>query len=66
MSKAMNLLKGIASRRILERSPELRLDARVGAFWQHRYAAKLVPEAAAATVGQYIRTQRDRLEKYER
>jgi len=66
LSKAVNLLKGITSRRIVERFPELKLDARVGAFWQHRYAAKLVPEAAAVAVGRYIRTQWDRLEKYER
>ena len=66
LSKAMNLLKGITSRRILQRFPELKLDASVGAFWQHRYAARLVPESAAPTVGRYIRTQWDPLEKYER
>jgi putative transposase len=66
LSTAMNLLKGVTSRRIFQRFPELKLDARVGAFWQHRYGAKLVSEAAAATVGRYIRTQWDRLEKYER
>jgi putative transposase len=66
LSTAMNLLKGVTSRRIFQRFPELKVDARVGAFWQHRYAAKLVSEAAAATVGRYIRTQWDRLEKYER
>jgi len=66
LSMAMNLLKGVTSRRIFQRFPELKLDAKVGAFWQHRYAAKLVPEAAAATVGRYIRTQCDRLDRYER
>ena len=66
LSMAMNLLKGATSRRIFQRFPELKLDAKVGAFWQHRYAAKLVPEAAAATVGRYIRTQCDRLDRYER
>ena len=66
LSKAMNLLKGVTSRLILQRFPELRLDAGVGAFWQHRYAAKPIPEPAVATVGGYIRTQWDRLEKYER
>lgn len=62
----MNLLKGVTSRQIFQRFPELKLDAAVGAFWQHRYAAKPVPDKAAASVGQYIRTQWDRLEKYER
>jgi putative transposase len=66
LSTAMNLLKGVTSRRIFQRFPELKLDARVGAFWQHRYAAKLIPGPAAVRVGQYIRTQRDRLGKYER
>ena len=66
LSMAMNLLKGATSRRIFQRFPELKLDAKVGAFWQHRYAAKLVPEAAAATVGRHIRTQCDRLDRYER
>ena len=66
LSKMMNLLKGVSSRRILQMFPELRLDAGVGAFWQHRYAAKPVSEPAAATVAEYVRTQWDRLEKYER
>ena len=66
LSKAMNLLKGVSSRRILQMFPNVRLDAGVGAFWQHRYAAKPIPEPAVATVGEYIRTQWDRLEKYER
>jgi putative transposase len=66
LSKAMNLLKGTTSRRILQRFPELKLDAGVGAFWQHRYAAKPVPGEAVPSVSQYISTQWDRLEKYER
>jgi len=66
LSTAMNLLKGVTSRQIFQMFPELRLDAGVGAFWQHRYAAKLIPEPAADRVGRYIRTQWDRLEKYER
>ena len=49
-----------------QRFPELKLDAGVGAFWQHRYGAELVSEAAAVTVGDYIRTQWNRLDKYER
>ena len=66
LSRAMNLLKGTTSRRLFERFPDLRLDAGVNSFWQHRYAAKVVPEPAAASVGNYIRTQWDRLDKYDR
>lgn len=66
LGKAMNLLKGASSRRLFQRFPDLKLDAGISSFWQHRYAAKVVPEPAAAAVGQYIRTQWERLEKYER
>src|SRR3972149_10800896 len=57
LSKAMNLLKGTTSRRLFQRYPDLRLDAGLNSFWQHRYAAKAVLEPAAASVGNYIRTQ---------
>jgi putative transposase len=66
LSKAMNLLKGATSRRLFQRFPDLKLDAGLNSFWQHRYAAKVVPERAVASVGQYIRTQWDRLDRYER
>lgn len=66
LSKEMNLLKGTSSRRLFQRFPDLKLDAGVANFWQHRYAAKEVAEPAAAAVGHYIRTQWERLEKYER
>lgn len=66
LARAMNLLKGASSRRISQRFDGLKLDAGVNTFWQHRYAAKVVPEPAEASVRWYIRTQRDRPEKYER
>jgi len=66
LAKAMNLLKGTSSRRLFQRFPDLKLDAGIGSFWRHRYASKAVPESAVASVGQYIRTQWERLEKYER
>lgn len=66
LSGAMNLLKGATSRQLFQRFPDLRLDAGLGSFWQHRYAAKIVPEAAAASVGHYVRTQWERLDGYER
>jgi len=65
LSKAMNLLKGVSARRLNQEFPDLRLDVAVGQVWQHRYAAKIVPEAAARTVAGYIRSQWERLEKYE-
>jgi putative transposase len=66
LSKAMNLLKGISARRISQAFPELKIDAGLSSFWQHRYAVKIVPEPAQQIVGNYIRTQWDRLEKYDR
>ena len=64
LSKAVNLLKGISSRRIFERFPELKMDAGVNSFWQHRYASKEVAPVASGQVRQYIQTQWNRLEKY--
>src|SRR3990172_3974848 len=66
LAKVINLLKGASSRRLFQRFPELKLDAGISSFWQHRYAAREVPVLAAAPVGRYIRTQWERLDKYER
>ena len=66
LSKAVNLLKGISARHIFQRFPEMRLDAGVRNLWQHRYGYKEIPLPAADSVAAYIRTQWDRLEKFER
>ncbi len=65
LSRAMNDLKGVSSRRLTQDFGAAKLDLHLSSFWQHRYASKIVPPAAAATVRRYIRTQWDRLEKYE-
>lgn len=66
LGRTMNFLKGASARRVFQQFPELKLDAEIGRLWQHRYGVKEVPLEAATTVGNYIRTQWDRLEKYER
>ena len=66
LSRAMNYIKGLTSRRLFERLPELKLDIGMNNFWQHRYGAKVVPEEAKEPIAQYIRTQKERLEKYAR
>jgi putative transposase len=66
LSRAMNFIKGTTSRRLFEKLPELKLDIGMNNFWQHRYGWKVVPEGDAAPVVQYIRTQKERLEKYVR
>jgi putative transposase len=66
LSRAMNFIKGTTSRRLFEKLPELKLDIGMNNFWQHRYGWKVVPEGGVAPVAQYIRTQKERLEKYAR
>jgi putative transposase len=65
LPRAMNLLKGVSARRIFQSMPELKHDLRTTSFWQAGYGAKLIPPAAADQVRRYIRTQWDRLEKFE-
>ncbi len=66
LSRVMHLLKGSSARRVLTELPDIRLDAGTTHLWQKRYGAKSVPPSALPTVRQYIRTQKDRPEKYER
>jgi putative transposase len=46
LAKAMNLLKGVSARRLFQQFPELKLDAGVANFWQHRYGSKIIPASA--------------------
>jgi len=66
LSTAINLLKGVCSRRLFERFPDIRVDAGIERFWQHRFASKAVPEAGMERVRAYIRTQDQRPEKFDR
>jgi putative transposase len=66
LSRSMNYIKGLSSKRLFEQIPELKLDIEMNNFRQRRYGWKIVPAGARDTVVQYIRTQKDRLEKYER
>ena len=66
LSRAMNHIKGITSRRLFEQLPELKLDIGMNNFWQHRYGLKVVPEGGREAVAAYIRTQKERLDKYAR
>jgi len=62
----MKALKGKSAHRVFQQAPELKLDAMTNHLWQRGYAWKIVPAGAEATVRRYIRTQLDRLEKYQR
>src|SRR5688572_33450917 len=50
LSRAMNHLKGISSRRLSIQFPDFKQDANVGSFWQHRYGFKELPSEALPTV----------------
>ena len=66
LSRAMHVLKGASARYLLESIRDIRMDAGTNHFWQKRYGAKLVEPAALASVRNYIRTQKERPEKYAR
>ena len=64
LSRAMNLIKGGSSYTIGKKLPEWKMDSGLAHLWQKRYGSKIVPEGAILAVRQYIRTQKDRPEKY--
>ncbi len=66
LSWTMKLLKGRSSYEVSRRMPELKLDARENSLWQRGFASRVVPGDQLETVCAYIRTQDQRLEKYER
>lgn len=66
LSWIMKLLKGRSSYELFRRNPGLKVDARTNSFWQRGFAARAVPNPQVDTVRRYIRTQDQRLEKYER
>ena len=66
LSRIMHVLKGASARYLLESIPDIRMDAGTDHFWQKRYGAKLVEPVALASVRNYIRTQKERPEKYAR
>jgi putative transposase len=66
LSRAINLIKGASSRRVMQTVPDIRMDAGINHFWQKRFGSKPVSPDALRTVARYIRTQKDRPEKYER
>jgi len=66
LSWFMKLLKGRSAYEVFRAFPELKLDAHVNSLWQTGFKSREVPQTEIATVRRYIRTQDERLEKYER
>jgi putative transposase len=63
---AMKALKGKSARFVFLEMPDLKIDAPTHHLWQRGYGWKLVPAGAERSVRQYIRTQLDRLEAFDR
>ena len=59
------LLKGISARRLFQQFPGMKLDARTDHFWQRGFGYREIEDDGSG-VAWYIRTQMQRLEKYER
>jgi len=66
LPRVMNLLKGISSRRLHLAFPELKLDTGSDHFWQRGYNFRSVQPRSLTTRLQYVRSQKERLEKLER
>ncbi len=66
LSRVMNLLKGISSRRLHMAFPELNLDSGSDHFWQRGYSFRSIQPGSLTTRRQYVRSQKERLEKLER
>lgn len=63
---AVRFLKGVSARRIFKDFPDLKVDTMANSFWQVRYGAKPIAEEARTSVISYIRSQKERLEKFDR
>jgi putative transposase len=62
----MNHLKGASSYRLHRAYPELKLDSRSENLWQRGYGFTLVAPGSLAERRRYIRTQMERLDRFEK
>jgi putative transposase len=66
LSRALFNLKGGSSHQLGLLYPSIKLDAQALHIWQKGYGSKIVAPKDVPAVRQYIQTQWDRLEKYDR
>jgi putative transposase len=66
LPKIMNLLKGGSSHRLHRAFPELKLDSRSDHFWQRGYDFTVIEPGSLAARRSYVRSQKERLDKFER
>lgn len=62
----MSLLKGGSSYRVHRACPELELDSGSEHFWQRGYSFAVVNPGSLTTRRRYIKSQMERLDKFER
>ena len=66
LPKVMNLLKGGSSYRLHRTFPELKLDSGLEHFWQRGYDFAAVEPGSLTARRRYVRSQKERLDKFER
>jgi len=62
----MNLLKGGSSYRLHRTFPELKLDSGSEHFWQRGYSFAVVEPGSLTARRSYVRSQKERLDKFEK
>ena len=65
-TQALHLLKGSSAHAVLQAFPDIKLDEHVNHFWQKRYRSRQVQPKEIPAVRAYIRSQKDRPDKYAR
>ena len=66
LPEVMNLLKGGSSYRLHRAYPELKLDSGSEHFWQRGYSFAVVEPGSLTARRRYVRSQKERLDKFER
>jgi putative transposase len=65
-SQIMNYLKGVPTRKVFLRFPDLQLDAGTNHFWEKGYGDGTLEQVEVTKISRYIRTQKERLDGFER
>jgi len=66
LPRVTNLLKGGSSYRLHRTFPQQKLDSRSDHLWQRGYNFAVVEPGSLTTRRRYVRSQKERLDKFER
>ena len=66
LPEVMNLLKGGSSYRLHRSFPELKVDSGSEHFWQRGYSFAVVEPGSLTARRSYVRSQKERLDKFEK